>query len=414
MNACASSAMLGRRGLAGADRPDGLVGDHEAVVIAGREGDRLDLDLEHELGVPRLALLERLADAGDHARARPRARRAARRATVSSRLAEELAPLRVADERALHAELEQHLGRDLARVGAARLPVHVLGVDRPSASRRLPRARRTAGRRRRRRRRAAVEAPRRTRASRRGPLNIFQLPAISIGVNLDRDRDRGHAGELLALEQLERRAAAGRDPGDRLGEPELVHRADGVAAADDRVAVGLARRPGRRPSSPRRTAPTRRRPSARSRRPSSPAWILRREIGSRVSGPMSSPSQPSGTRVARRRPASPRRPRTRGRDDVDREHDRRTRAGSRPRSSSAILPPTSTSSARPPRFSSTPSLSSTLAPPDDEHERPLDLAEQPPERARARARGAGRRRRAAGARRPRSRRARGAPSRTRR
>ena len=49
------------------------------------------------------------------------------------------------------------------------------------------------------------------------------------------------------------------------------------------------------------------------------------------------------------------------------------------RSSSAIFPPTSTSSARPPRFFSTPSLSSTLAPPVTSTNGPLDVAEQPAE-----------------------------------
>ena len=101
-------------------------------MLAGRERDRLDLDLEHELGVAGLALLERLADAGDHAEpGLERGARAARDHLVG--LAEELAPLRVADERALDAELEQHRRRDLAGVGAARLPVHVLGIDRPAA-----------------------------------------------------------------------------------------------------------------------------------------------------------------------------------------------------------------------------------------------------------------------------------------
>ena len=49
------------------------------------------------------------------------------------------------------------------------------------------------------------------------------------------------------------------------------------------------------------------------------------------------------------------------------------------RTCSAILPPMRTRSARPPRCSSTASLSSTLAPPAMSDERPLDLAEQAPE-----------------------------------
>ena len=85
---------------------------------AGGEGDRLDLDLEHELGVAGLALLERLADAGDHAEAGvERGPRAPRDHLVG--LAEELAPLRVADERAVRRRARRSIGgRDLAGVGA--------------------------------------------------------------------------------------------------------------------------------------------------------------------------------------------------------------------------------------------------------------------------------------------------------
>ena len=100
MNRCASLRLLGGGGPAGSDRPDGLVGDHEVVVLAGGEGDRLDLDLQHELHVARLALLERLADARDHAEARLECRtRAARDHLV--RLAEQLPALGVADKRSL-------------------------------------------------------------------------------------------------------------------------------------------------------------------------------------------------------------------------------------------------------------------------------------------------------------------------
>ena len=91
---------------------------------------------------------------------------------------------------------------------------------------------------------------------------------------------------------------------------------------------------------------------------------------------MSSPSQPVRERVERRRPASRRPRRTRP--------PRRRRSGSTTakssgfssRSSSAILPPTSTSSARPPRFCEHAELVLDLRAAGDEHERPLDLAEQ--------------------------------------
>src|SRR3954453_20588294 len=43
-----------------------------------------------------------------------------------------------------------------------------------------------------------------------------------------------HARQLLTLPQLQRGAAAGRDPVDLVLEPELVQRGDRVAAADHR------------------------------------------------------------------------------------------------------------------------------------------------------------------------------------
>src|SRR5437870_1465514 len=110
------------------------------------------------------------------------------------------------------------------------------------------------------------------RAAGSGPRNIFQLPAISIGRSYGWKRrrrsrrrpaehrttplgvvpggwDRRHAGQLLALEQLEARAAAGRDPRDAVGETELVERAHRVGSAHDRegILVGgdrLGDRPG--------------------------------------------------------------------------------------------------------------------------------------------------------------------------
>src|SRR5437870_737875 len=74
-------------------------------------------------------------------------------------------------------------------------------------------------------------------------LYIFQLPAM-IGLrgtlppggrlaarhpNLQRDQ----AGELLAFEELEHRAAAGRGVVDLVCIPELLQRGDAVSPADD-------------------------------------------------------------------------------------------------------------------------------------------------------------------------------------
>ena len=51
-------------------------------------------------------------------------------------------------------------------------------------------------------------------------------------------------GQFLALDQLERGAAAGREVGDAVGEPELGQRRRGVAAADDRGRLGRGHRLG--------------------------------------------------------------------------------------------------------------------------------------------------------------------------
>ena len=93
--------LLGRRGLAGADRPDGLVGDHEAGSSPAANASASTWRLSTSLGLARLALgLERLADARDHAEARvERGARAPRDRLVG--LAEVLAALGVADDRAV-------------------------------------------------------------------------------------------------------------------------------------------------------------------------------------------------------------------------------------------------------------------------------------------------------------------------
>ena len=263
----------------------------------------------------------------------------------------------------VHAELEQHRRRHLAGERALGLPVAVLREDadlRPASAC-------TAAERDERRADDDVDVVRQLGVAQRaaegarlgGPLNIFQLPAISI-------RQTGSPptpGKLLALEQLERRAAAGRDPRDAVGDARLVDGADRVAAADDGEAVAAATAPARPRTCPRRTAATRRRPSGRSRRPSSRGLRSGARSRSRVSGPMSSPSQPSGSASNGVTCVSASSANDERGDDVGREHDRK-RERVLARTSSAILPPISTSSARPPRFSSTPILSSTFAPPE--------------------------------------------------
>ena len=124
ISACASSRHLRRRGLAGADRPHGLVRDHQLVV--GRENGHLAA--QNGLRLPRFALCFGLTDARDHVEARSeRGLDAPRDGLVG--LAEVLPALGVADERSVHAELAQHRRRDLAGECALVGPVAVLRED---------------------------------------------------------------------------------------------------------------------------------------------------------------------------------------------------------------------------------------------------------------------------------------------
>ena len=170
---------------------------------------------------------------------------------------------------------------------------------------------------------------------------------------------------------------------------------------------------GRPRTSPRRSSATRRRPSARSRTP----FGLRRCAGRsrRASRPdvEPEPAVGQGRRTGVTCDLGVRGERGR-RDDVAAAGRRRTRTGFSARTSSAIFPPISTSSARPPRFSSTRDLVLDLRAARDDHERALDLAEQRSEMlelVEQQQPGVGRQQLA---RRRRSTSARGAPSRTRR
>src|SRR5580765_2467828 len=84
--------LLGRRGAAGADRPDRLVGDHgardRAAIDAGQV--RLKLLLEHCIGLPGIACILALADAEDWLQAGGQRRRNLARQRLVG-LAEELA-----------------------------------------------------------------------------------------------------------------------------------------------------------------------------------------------------------------------------------------------------------------------------------------------------------------------------------
>ena len=105
---------------------------------------------------------------------------------------------------------------------------------------------------------------------------VDQRARVMVGSGLVQ---RGDAGQLLALEELERRAAAGRHVGDPVGRARLRHGRRRVAAADD--GDGAASRwprpwPARPPGCRGRTAASRTRPSARSTPPCPPRRSARR------------------------------------------------------------------------------------------------------------------------------------------
>ena len=212
-------------------------------------------------------------------------------------------------------------------------------------------------------------------------------------------RDRCHARELLALEQLERGAAAGGDPRDAVGDAGLVDGAHRVAAADDREAVAVGDRPRDRERALGEARPLedahravpedRLRGRDRGREDSSRSPARCRGRASRP-GPRRRTARPASRRLATNASAA---------TTSRREHHGSNGNGFSARTSSAILPPISTRSAREPRFVSTADLVLDLRAAGDDHERPLDLAEQARRGARARRAAAGRRTPAAGARR---------------
>src|SRR5436190_15209926 len=64
-------------------------------------------------------------------------------------------------------------------------------------------------------------------------LNIFQLPAMK-EVLISFVRQRGHPRQCTAAKELQRRAAAGGDMRDAIGDARFLHGCNRVAAADDR------------------------------------------------------------------------------------------------------------------------------------------------------------------------------------
>ena len=153
---------------------------------------------------------------------------------------------------------------------------------------------------------------------------IFQLPAISGRRVALRHHvlQRGEAGQGLALEVLQRGAAAGRDVAERgLVEAERAHGRGRVAAADHGEAVDLGDRLGHARGCRPRTAPARTRPSGRSRTRSARRPSASANSGDRLPGRCPGPSRSAGIASAAHRVVlGVGGERGRG-HDVDRQHD---------------------------------------------------------------------------------------------
>ena len=274
-------ASVGRRRLAGADRPDRLVGDHQGGDLRlGAPGDAgVDLAEHLRLGRPRLALVERLADADD--RGHP--------VLLDGRdlggdhlvgLAEQLAPLAVAADDVLHVELGEEHRRHLPGERALVLPVAVLGAEGErqvvDVDQRLDAAQ--VGERR-------VDADvdrRRGRPSGRGSAASGRSgsPRSGCGASSSCRRSAGGASALMTLRPCRSAARPGRSPSSSSSsdapppvdtwstsvvEAELGEGRGRVAATDDGERLG-GRPPPRRPRGcRRRTAGPRTCPSGRSR-----------------------------------------------------------------------------------------------------------------------------------------------------
>ena len=302
--------VVGGGGPAGADRPDGLVGDHERRDLLVRAAGEPGLDLAEHLrfGLPRLALVERLAAAHDRRHA-VRLDRGDLAVHHLVGLAEDLAALGVADDHVDDVELGEERRRHLAGERARVLPVAVLGAEVDlevlALDHRLDGA--DVGERR-------VDADvdrleRRPSATRYDSFwtvwiaskwlrFIFQLPEMSgrrvMAFGLP-SRRACQPGEIAVLEELEGGAAAGGDVVDLVVEPELGERRRGVAAADHGEALvsAIAWATVRVPAAKR----------ASSNMPIGPfqntvrASMITSVNAAAEPGPMSRPFAPSGSRV---------------------------------------------------------------------------------------------------------------------
>ena len=123
-------SLVGGRGLAGADRPNGLIGDNELVAVGGGNVLKTDvhLALDDFIELSGFALFERFADADDSCKT---GGDDGARTLIDGLvgLAEVLTALGVSDDDVLSAGIEKHSGGNFARIGALLFPMGVLGSD---------------------------------------------------------------------------------------------------------------------------------------------------------------------------------------------------------------------------------------------------------------------------------------------
>src|SRR3954454_13562879 len=349
---------LRRRGASRADRPHGLVRQDEPLVRTARVADRVDLDAQHRLHVACVALLLRLADARDDAEPGiERSLGAPRNSRI--RLAEVLAPLGVADQRAGDAEAEQHRRRDLACVRALVLPVDVLRIRREpglDAMREGDPGRAHDG----------LDAGDACKAlgKRHGIRSREHLPVAGDdhdatstpdGIAATPGSSLPSSSSRLAPPPVETHVIRAASPSSlsartESAPPTTENDASFAATASATAFVPSANRG----HSKTPMGPFQKIVRASERKPAN---------RSRVSGPMSRPSQPSGRSSTPYTPDSASSLNSAA-PTTSLGSSTAKSSGFSTRTCSAILPPMSTGSAPPPRFCRTPSLSSTFAPPE--------------------------------------------------
>ena len=331
MNAIASCACSGVATRPGADRPDRLVGDHDlGEALVGHAGEVVpDLLAQLALGVARRRAPDSVSPT-HRIGARPAASAAGTfSASARSVSPNSCAPLGVAEHHAAHVQLAQHRRRDLAGERALGLVVHVLRVHLHARAARAVDHRAQVGERHADRHVDAVDRGH-ARQQRLDVLLGLRLGLVHLPVARDQRRARGAVirrpppapssactpGRVLALDQLERRAAAGGEVVDRVAPGRTARapppsrrrrRPSGPARSRDRLGH-RARARRERLQLERAHRPV---PEDRARARDLRSRSARRSPG-RCRGPSSRPApRPRRARGARRRPRGGRRSRGR-------------------------------------------------------------------------------------------------------